>query len=276
MTWNNNHHSEPQESRSHLDAGCPAYSDDRLEEDFDGYELLTTEDFPEDLLPAPPACVAIRAAFSDYLDGAVSGHEMQAIAEHLDTCTECTAEFAAWSDMQQALTRMRTDKAPVDLALRLRVAISQQKAQRDSRWTDRFAVRWENALRPMLIQVSAGLAGAIVLIGSIAFLLGVVAAPQPVLANDVPLEAITVPHYLYSAADPRPILTDRDTTIVVEAAVNARGQVYDYRIVEPETPEVQKQIAEQLMLSVFRPASVFGAPARGHIVLTFAGISVRG
>jgi hypothetical protein len=221
-------------------------------------------------------CLSIRAAFSDYLDGAVSGHEMHAIAAHLDSCIECAGEFATWRAMQSALSSLRTEKAPADLGLKLRVAISQQKAQRDTRWIDKFTVRWENALRPLLIQVSAGLAGAVVLIGTIAFLLGVVAAPQPVMANDVPLEAVTVPHYLYSAAAPRPILTDRDTTIVVEAAVNAQGQVYDYRIVEPETPEVQKQVAEQLMLSVFAPASVFGAPARGHIVLTFAGISVRG
>ena len=227
--------------------------------------------------PASSDCVATRAAFSDYLDGAVSGHEMHAIATHFESCSDCTSEFATWRAMQMALSSLRTEKAPADLGLKLRVAISQQKAQRDVRWIDKFAVRWENAFRPMLIQVSAGLAGAVVLIGTIAYLLGVVAAPQPVLANDVPLEAITAPHYLYSAANPRPILTDRDTTIVVEAAVNDLGQVYDYRIVsEPESPEVQKQVAEQLMLSVFRPASVFGAPARGHIVLTFAGISVRG
>jgi hypothetical protein len=129
----------------------------------------------------------------------------------------------------------------------------------------------------MLIQVSAGLAGAVLLIGSIAFLLGIVAAPQAVLANDIPLDAVTAPHYLYSAASPRPILTDRDTTIVVDAAVNDRGQVYDYRFVSaPDSTEVRKQVAEQLMLYVFEPARVFGAPVRGRVIVTFDGISVRG
>jgi hypothetical protein len=179
--------------------------------------------------------------------------------------------------MQQALSGLRSTKAPANLGLKLRCAISQQKARRDAHWADKYIVRWENAVRPMLIQVSAGLAGAIVLVGGIAFLLGIFAAPQAVLANDVPIDAITAPHYLYSAASPRPILTDHDTTIVVDAAVNDHGQVYDYRIVSaPNSPEVQKQIAEQLMLYVFEPARIFGAPVRGRVIVTFDGISVHG
>jgi len=225
----------------------------------------------------PEACLAVRSEFSDYLDGAVSGHTMHAIASHLDTCTDCAHEFASWRAMQQALSDLRSTKAPADLGLKLRCAISRQKARRDAHWADKYLIRWENAVRPMLIQVSAGLAGAVLLIGSIAFLLGIVAAPQPVLANDIPLDAVTAPHFLYSAASTRPILTDHDTTIVVEAAINDRGQVYDYRFVSaPDTPDVQKQVAEQLMLYVFEPARIFGSPVRGHVVLTFSGISVRG
>jgi hypothetical protein len=222
-------------------------------------------------------CLAIRAEFSDYLDGAVSGHTMHAIASHLESCTNCAEEFASWRSMQQALADLRSNKAPADLGLKLRCAISQQKARRDAHWADKYIVRWENAVRPMVIQVSAGLAGAVLLIGSIAFLLGIVAAPQPVLANDVPLDAVTAPHYLYSAASPRPIVTERDTTIVVEAAINDRGQVYDYRFVSaPDSPEVRKQVAEQLLLDVFEPARVLGSPVRGRVIMTFDGISVHG
>ena len=225
----------------------------------------------------PETCLAVRSEFSDYLDGAVTGHTMHAIAEHLESCADCAHEFSSWRAMQQALSDLRSTKAPADLGLKLRCAISQQKAARDAHWADKFIVRWENAVRPMLIQVSAGLAGAVFLIGSIAFLLGIVAAPQPVLANDIPLDAVTAPHFLYAAASPRPIVTDRDTTIVVEAAINDRGQVYDYRFVSaPDSPEVQKQVAEQLMLSVFEPARIFGSPVRGRVILTFDGISVRG
>jgi anti-sigma factor RsiW len=223
------------------------------------------------------ACTDVRASFSAYLDGAVSGREMYDINAHLEDCAACKEEFASWREMQQVLAGLRAPKVPVDMGLKLRVAISQLKARQNSRWTDRLAIHWDNALRPLVIQASAGFAGAVVLMGGIMLLLGMVAAPQAVMAHDIPLGAMTVPHYLYSAASERPIVTDKDTTIVVEAAINAAGQVYDYRIVSgPESPEVERQVAEQLMLSVFEPARVFDSPVRGRVIVTFAGISVRG
>lgn len=225
----------------------------------------------------PELCAEIRSTFSGYLDGAVSGREMYAINAHLEDCPACKLEFASWREMQQALAGLRTAKAPPDLGLKLRVAISQLKARQASRWTDRLTVRWENALRPFVIQASAGFAGTIVLVGGIMLLLGMVAAPEAVMAHDVPLGAMTVPHYLYSVANERTIVTGRDTTIVVEAAINAAGQVYDYKIVSgPESTDVEKQVAEQLMLCVFEPARVFDSPVRGRVIVTFAGISVRG
>ncbi|NYF78009.1 zf-HC2 domain-containing protein [Granulicella arctica] len=222
-------------------------------------------------------CESVRASFSDYLDGAISGHAMQQIAQHLEACPACTQEFAAWRTVQDSVAMLRPAKAPENLGLKLRLAISRERVKHSSSIFDTIALRWENAVRPMLIQVSAGFAVAVMLLGSIGFLLGAVAAPPAVLANDEPLGAMTAPHYLYSAEQPRAVVTDRDATIVVEAQVNARGQVYDYDIVSgPNDPVVRSQVVDQLLLSVFEPARVFGSPVRGRVVLTFAGVSVRG
>src|SRR3954451_20218428 len=115
-------------------------------------------------------CDGIQSSFSAYLDGAVSGHEMQEIARHLEgskdpttgaaipPCEDCVREFAAWRTAQNALALLRPAKAPADLSLKLRVAISQERARRNSRLVDRLQIRWDNALRPMLVQVSAGVA----------------------------------------------------------------------------------------------------------------------
>ena len=225
----------------------------------------------------PEQCGRVRASFSEYLDGAVSGHEMYAIHAHLEECADCKEEFASWREMQQGLSALRSPQVPPDLGLKLRVTISQLKARKNSRWADRLALSWDNAVRPLVLQASAGFAGTIVFVGGVMLLLGMVAAPQAVMAHDIPLGAMTTPHYLYSAANERPIIAGRDTTIVVEAAINASGQVYDYKIVSgPESPEVEKQVAEQLMLSVFEPARVFDSPVRGRVIVTFAGISVQG
>ena len=207
---------------------------------------------------------------------------MQSIAAHLDTCESCTTEFTAWRTMQRTLATLRANKAPDDLGLRLRLAISREQAARRKTWRDTLSLVWENTLQPFSVQVGAGLACAVVLLGTIVVLLGVVTPPNAVLANDEPLSFITAPHYLYSAVRPGPIVLDGsggNSTIVVEAMVNSAGRVYDYSIVSapdgPNAPAIQAQVLDQLLLAVFKPASVFGTPVKGRVVMTFAGVSVH-
>ncbi|MCU1322188.1 MAG: putative anti-sigma factor [Acidobacteriaceae bacterium] len=222
-------------------------------------------------------CASVRAFFSAYLDGAVSGRRMQTIASHLETCTDCKSEFESLRDMQRVLGDLGPIKPPADLGMKLRLAISHEQARRREGWFDNFSFKWQHVIRPVLLQASAGFAGTIVLLGSVLFLLGMVAAPDPVMANDEPLGAMTVPHYRYSAVLPRAIISSHDATIIVEAYVNSDGRVYDYKIVSgPEDPAVNTQIVDQLLLSVFEPARVFGAPIRGRAVVTFSGVSVQG
>lgn len=223
------------------------------------------------------SCQKCQSSFSAYLDGDVSGKQMQRIARHLEDCPDCRQDFASLRATQRVLSSVGQAKAPADLGLRLRLAISHEHSKRKSSWIDTVSLKWDNAFRPLLLQVSAGFAGAVMLVGSIALLLGLVAAPEPVMANDEPLGAMTSPHYLYSSVNPHAIITDHDGVIIVEASVNSEGKVYDYHIVSgPESPAVQSQIVDRLLTSVFQPASVFGAPVRGRVVLTFSGISVQG
>lgn len=226
-------------------------------------------------------CETTRGSFSDYLDGAVNGREMQAIAAHLERCASCAAEFGDWRVLQQTLAGLKA-KAPDDLGLRLRLAISREQVAKRTSWREIVILHWENTVRPLVLQASAGLACAIALIGTIALLLGVVTPPNAVLANDVPLGAVTAPHYLYSAVNPGPIVMNRDaanSTIVVEAMIDRDGRVYDYAVMSgpggPADPEIRNQVTEQLLLSVFKPASVFGMPVKGVVILTFGGVSVH-
>lgn len=221
-------------------------------------------------------CGKVQSLFSAYLDGAVSGRQMQSIAGHLESCAACSEEFEGLREMQRSLAVLGPAKAPKDLAMRLRLAISHEAAAKKSSWRDTLALKWENTIRPLAVQVSAGAACSVALVGSIMVALGLFAAPQPVLANDEPLGAMTSPHYLYSAVMPRPIVTNHDSAIIVEAMVNDQGRVYDYNIVSgPDDPAVHSQVVDQLLTSVFEPASVFGAPVRGRVVLAFSGISVH-
>ena len=229
------------------------------------------------------ACQHVRTSLSNYLDGAVTGVEMRHIADHLEGCPACQAEFDLARTMQQTLSTLGPSRVPSDLGLRLRLAISRESRRSWPNRLDRLSLSWQNALRPLAMQAAAGLACATLLLGSILFLLGAMSAANPVMANDEPLGAMTAPHYLYSVAGIQPITTPEDSTLVVEAMINARGEVYDYRIVSgplgssiSEDTAVRSQLVDRLLSSVFTPASVFGVPVRGRVIMTFSGISVHG
>ncbi|HET8637119.1 MAG TPA: zf-HC2 domain-containing protein [Acidobacteriaceae bacterium] len=239
-------------------------------------------------------CNSIRERFSAYLDGDLTGVAMQQMVAHLEVCGECRHEFDGWRAMQSALGEIGPAKAPADLALRLRVAISQEQARRPRQVLARWQVRWQNTMAPFLLRASAGVASAVLLLGTAAVLVGAFATPEPVEARDAPASAATSPRFLYSSPvsstpgtyipEARDVSTRVPTgtvghasSVVVEAYVNREGRVYDYRIISgPDTPASRAQIENLLLSSVFEPAQVFGEPVRGIAVLYFSGISVQG
>lgn len=244
-------------------------------------------------------CKSIRERFSVYLDGALTGVAMQQTAAHLKSCAECDREFTGWRAMQAALVDLGPAKAPADLALRLRVALSQEQARTPRQSLARWQVRWQNTVAPFLLRASAGFASAVLLLGTAAILVGAFASPQPVEARDASADAATSPRFLYSMiASSLPESTPADLTephglnshiaartiadenanaVVVEAYVNSAGRVYDYRIISgPDNAASRAQIENLLLFSVFEPAHVFGEPVRGVAVLSFSGVSVQG
>ena len=222
-------------------------------------------------------CDRIRSEFSGYLDGAIPGAAMQIIAEHLEKCSGCSAEFAEWRNAQSLASSLGPAKAPADLGLRLRVALSREAAHTPQASLARWRVRWQNTVRPLVLQASAGLASTILLMGSVALLIGMFASPEPLLARDQPLGMASDPRFLYTSIAPAEAIGDQGNPIVVEAYVNGSGRVYDYKIVSGAIDvKTRSQLESALLFSVFAPARVFGQPVRGTVVLSFSGVSVHG
>jgi anti-sigma factor RsiW len=223
-------------------------------------------------------CSSVRSQFSEYLDGALTGVAMQKVVAHLESCGKCSAEFERWRSAQRLLAGLGPAKPPADLALRLRVAVSQEKTRSTKQNLARWQMHWQNTVAPFLLQASAGFASAILLIGTVALLVGAVAEPEQAAARDEPLGYASSPHFLYAnlASDTAQI-GDRDNPVVVEAYINGSGRVYDYHIVSgPNDASTRSQVENQLLFSVFEPARFFGQPVRGLVVLSFSGISVQG
>jgi hypothetical protein len=223
-------------------------------------------------------CSAAQAKFSEYLDGRLPGAVMQQVASHVDSCADCASEWAGLRRTQAALAALGPVPEPEDLLLRIRVAVSHEGARTSRRSLAALQLAWRNTIGPFLLQASAGFASAVLLLGTVVVLVGIVAQPKVAQAGDEPLGAATAPRYIYSITG----TGDNDMAslpgpLVVEAYVNATGQVYDFNIVSgPDDAATRSQVENLLLEDRFEPARFWGQPVRGIVVLNFAGVSVRG
>ena len=224
-------------------------------------------------------CNGVQAGFTEYLDGRLSGREMQEIDAHLKGCAECASEWKSQRALQISLAELVPVAEPANLPLRIRVAVSQERARSRRSIFTAWELAWKNTLGPFLLQAGAGFASAVLLLGSVIMLVTMFAQPQVAEATpERPLGNATAPRLLYFSD----IQGDNETNdlsgpMVVEAYVNDEGQVYDYRIVSgPNDAATRSQVEDLLLFSRFAPARFFGQPVRGLAVLSFAGVSVRG
>ncbi len=225
-------------------------------------------------------CSVMQAKFSDYLDGRLTGREMQRIAAHLDRCGECAGEWKAFEQVQSSLASLGPVAEPEDLLLRIRVAVSHERARQRKGFFDGWALAWKNTVGPFLLQAGAGFASAVLLLGTVTVLVGVFTQPELAQAKgDEPLGMATGPRLLYlsSGSGSSDEMKNLAGPVVVEAYINGEGEVYDYRIISgPTDAATQDQVENMLVMSRFEPARFFGQPVRGLAVLSFSGVSVRG
>jgi hypothetical protein len=224
-------------------------------------------------------CSAVQERFTEYLDGRLNGREMQLVAAHLEDCRGCAQEWTLLRATQGALAGLGPVPAPKDLLLRIRVAVSQERARGRQGVFRGWDMAWKNTVGPFLLQAGAGFASAVLLLGTIIVLVTMFAQPEVAQATkDEPLGNPTAPRLesLSSGAGDNQI-GNLAGPVVVEAYVNSSGEMYDYRIVSgPNDAATRSQIENLLLTSHFDPARFFGQPVRGLAVLSFSGVSVRG
>jgi hypothetical protein len=222
-------------------------------------------------------CTQAKTLFSPYLDGAVSGKQMRAVSEHLNTCADCSREYTLLTHSQKLLGALGRKQAPPDLALRLRVAISQEAAAVRRPYFAGMWIRLQNALDAIIVPAAIGAVAAVVVFG---LLLGFFALPSPLQASseDVPLMFYTPPRLQSSGLAGMGVGSINADSLVVEAYVDSTGRVEDYRILSgpKDSDKILPELNRTLILTTFRPATQFGRPTSGRAVLTFSKVNVRG
>jgi len=220
-------------------------------------------------------CTEAISFFSLYLDGALNGRQMRMVSEHLRSCAECSGNYKSLIRTQSLLGGLGRMPAPPELALRLKVAISQERAITWERRVQGYLVRLENAVNLFMLPASAGLVTAVVMFG---ILIGFFAIPARVSANsDVPTSLYTPPRLAAAPFSSGMGAISAGSPVVIEAYVDASGRLQDYRIIAgDDTEEIHKQLDRSLIFTVFEPAMSFGQPASGKVVISFANVDVKG
>jgi hypothetical protein len=217
-------------------------------------------------------CTDARAQFSPYLDSAVDGAEMRQMSDHLRSCPDCARRFAALRHTQELVMGLGRKPAPPDLALKIRVAVSQSRRVPFRVRMEGYAVRVENAFNSFMLPATAGLVTSLIVFG---LFVGFFVTPRSVAAaNDVPTSLYVPPRLTVT-----PFTQELNTegAVVIEAFVSPAGRLEDYRIIAGEDTElVRKQLDRSLLFAVFEPAMAFGQPASGRVVISFSGVNVKG
>jgi len=221
-------------------------------------------------------CPQAKRLFSPYLDGAVTGAQMLALQHHLSECAGCNDEYQSLRRTQQLLVSAGRPKAPADLGLKLRLAISREAAAAKKAPFEGLMVRLENTFQALLVPVTAGFVSALIIFG-IAMVYFV--TPSTLQAsNDVPLVMVNTAPELQPTAFGMTMDSIDSDSLVIEAYVDANGRVQDYRILSDsdQSKEVLPQVKRMLIFTTFRPALSMGRPTASRAVLSFSKISVRG
>jgi hypothetical protein len=167
-------------------------------------------------------------------------------------------------------------RAPADLSLKLRLAISRETAEARRPRFQGLSVRLQNAANAFMVPATAGLISAVVIFG---VLMGFFGLPSldAMNRNDVPLLLYTAPE-LQSSAFGTTIGSVNADSLVIEAYVGSDGRVQDYRILSDpaDSKNLLPQVKNMLIFTTFRPATSLGRPMPGRAVLSFSKISVRG
>jgi hypothetical protein len=223
-------------------------------------------------------CAEVKSMLSAYLDGAVTGNEMRFLDQHLGSCEACHIAHSELLQTQRLLAEVARRKPPKDLALRLRLAISRESARQRHSALEYVWVRIDNTTRAFVVPAMVGLTTAVLIFG---MFMGFSALPLQAGNSDVPLMLSTGPQ-LEQSAFATAMSSVNDDSLVIEAYVDSRGRVDDYRILSDSggssdlTPQVKNMLIDFMTFTTFRPATSMGRPIPGRAILSFSKISVKG
>ena len=230
-------------------------------------------------------CNSAQRFLPGYLDGAIDSRQHSRVRHHLESCDSCRNLLESYRRLVVALARVEPVQAPANLATSIRVSAAKARSpwQLVRHIWARGAMVFEDVLEPLAVPATGGVVTALVVFALLIQNILVGVPLGGVVPNDLPLNLVQPARLESLAPFPVPVVIATDDRpgsglLLVEATLNAQGQVVSYKILSgPSDDASQRQLDQLMMFSRFRPQTNFGLPRDGgRVVLNFSTVRVRG
>ena len=230
------------------------------------------------------SCEKVRVLITSLIDrrpdGGVAAEAREEALAHVAACRACAVEYENLEWQRRVMRSLAEAPVPAKLETKLRVMASYERSRQLTRITwrarweamrARFALEFENMMKPVALPVAGGLITAMFMFG--------VLIPSVSYAR---IKSIEPPSPVFTEPDgqvvgegefPRLESANRNASgkVVVLLIIDDRGRVKDYHVTQGTiTPEVKSFI----LFSVFTPATIFGTPTWGEVQAVFGDESI--
>jgi anti-sigma factor RsiW len=225
------------------------------------------------------SCQTVRNSLSEFLDHRVAGDERVRVAGHLAVCRECAEYLRGLSELRDGLKSLPPATVPHRLRTQLQVLASHERARWNATktlplalhaWAANLKLAADNLMRPLAVPLAGGLASALLLFSLLVPTLGF----RPSVLNDVPTRFYTAANLVEVA----PLGIHGDEAVVA-VYIDAKGQATDFSVQQGKvSPAMQADLNQMMFFSRFTPATWFGQPTNGKVLVSFRRINyvVRG
>ena len=222
-------------------------------------------------------CRFTRKHIPAYIDGELGPAYRWILRQHLVACPDCLDQYERGDTLIESVAELRTVRAPASLRTRILLAVWRES---ESTW-ERLGVRFRNWTRPIAVPATGGIFSAAILF--VGLMSNISFVPRD-LGADIPLTYLTktlITHPSMSTAPPFSVTED----IGVEVFIDGKGKVYDFRIIHlpssysAANAKLRAELANALLATRFDPATNFGRPVLGRVLLSFRPVThvqVRG
>jgi Putative zinc-finger len=227
-------------------------------------------------MTAGVSCNSIRSTLWDFMAGTLCESDRLMVAAHLGECRECDLHRAEVRSLRTGLKNLPGKNLSPLLRTRLRVIASRERSRqalrRDlaARMTElraRARLLFDNLLRPIAVPAAGGVLASFLCFAAIVDTLHV----QPVWDNDIPFGVYT--EVMIDDVSPFP-LDGHD--VMVQLTVDKDGKVSDFEVPRgTASPEELRDIGNLVLFGSFVPATAFGQPVTGKILVTISHVNVN-